>query len=132
MTLPTVGGSEGVYGTLLNNHINIEHNIDGTHNGAIAYPVDSVSTAVLTKYLTGTTDADATTNVAHGVTATNILHVSAIIFHSGVTYFVYDMQMSASLISAFTLAYDATNIILGNVGGNNQSRAYRIKIDYTV
>ncbi len=93
---------------------------------------DGAVQQVFTKYFTGTTDADSTTNVAHGVTAANILHVSAIIFHSGTNYFVYDMQMSVSLNDAFTLVYDATNIILGNVGTNNQSRAYKIKIEYTI
>ena len=32
MTLPTVGGSEGTWGTTLNAHINIEHATDGTHD----------------------------------------------------------------------------------------------------
>ena len=32
MTLPTVGGSENTWGTILNAHINIGHNTDGTHN----------------------------------------------------------------------------------------------------
>ncbi len=93
--------------------------------------VDGTPTAVYTKYFTGTTDADATTNVAHGVTAANILHVSAAIFHLSTAYFVYDFQFSASAPDAFTLSYNATNIVLGNVGTNNRSRAYRIKIDYT-
>ena len=32
MTLPTVGGSENTWGTVLNAHINVGHNTDGTHN----------------------------------------------------------------------------------------------------
>ncbi len=32
MTLPTVGGSENTWGTILNTHINVGHNTDGTHN----------------------------------------------------------------------------------------------------
>ena len=32
MTLPTVGGSEDAWGTLMNAHINIEHATDGTHD----------------------------------------------------------------------------------------------------
>ena len=93
---------------------------------------DGAVQQVFTKYFTGTTAAGSTTNVAHGVTAANILHCSAIIFHSGTSYFVYDMIGAVSTNDAFDLSYDATNIILGNVGSNNQSRAYRIKIEYTI
>ncbi len=32
MTLPTVGGSEDTWGTILNAHINVGHSTDGTHN----------------------------------------------------------------------------------------------------
>lgn len=31
MTLPTVGGGEGAWGTTLNAHINVGHDSDGTH-----------------------------------------------------------------------------------------------------
>ena len=31
MTLPTVGGSAGTHGTVLNAHINVGHDADGTH-----------------------------------------------------------------------------------------------------
>ncbi len=96
------------------------------------FPVDGVKTKVYTKYLTGTTDADATTNVAHGVTNTNILHVSVTVqLSGGATYLVYDMQAAAVAANSFYLYYDASDIILGGVGANCQSQAYRIKIEYT-
>lgn len=92
--------------------------------------INGSPTVVHTKYFTGTLDADSSTDVAHGVTAANILHVGGIAFN-GATYGVLDFTAAEVAASAFRLRYDATNVIFDNVGSNNQGQAYRIKIDYT-
>ncbi len=93
--------------------------------------VNGVSTQIYTKYLIGTLDADDSTSVAHGVTAANILAVDIIAYNDNTsTYFAEGMYESATANSAFVVAYDATNVIIGSVGTYIQGNAYRIKIDY--
>ncbi len=50
MTLPTVGGSEDTWGTILNAHINVGHNTAGSHNqtGLTAQVVNIQTGAVAT------------------------------------------------------------------------------------
>ncbi len=131
MTLPTVGGSEGVHGTLLNAHINVEHNSDGTHDGAIKFPVDGTSTVVLTKFFTGTLDNDATTEVAHGITGIDkILHVSGAVLNATSTYLVGGFRDGDIDAFTFELSYDGTNVSFTKVGTTVQGQKYRIKINY--
>lgn len=129
--LPTPGGSDGTYGTELNEYLRIEHNADGTHNGAIESPVNGSSTAILTKYFSGTLDADTSTSVAHGLADIDkILHVSGCVFATDNFYKVYDSQLGATAANAFQLQFDGTNVQFNAVGANLQGQKYRVKINY--
>jgi len=88
---------------------------------------DGAVQQVFTKYFTGTTDADGSTSVAHGVTRSNILHCSAI-----VNNWVYDNVMDRDGSDEWRLSIDATNVVLTTPSNNTQSAAYRIKIEYTI
>lgn len=110
-------------------YLAIEHNTDGTH--AIKWPINGTGTRIYTKYFTGTLDSDSETVVAHGVTAANILHASAIV-NDGTFYRFAEIYVANQAALAVDLKYDATNIILTGVGTSNQGNAYRIRIDYTV
>lgn len=93
--------------------------------------VQGVKTKVYTKYFTGTTDGDATTNVAHGANLDKIIHFSGFIWNSDSSkYDVYDFLYSSSGNNAFAIQFDATNLIFAVVGVNHQSQKYRIRIDY--
>ncbi len=92
--------------------------------------VNGSSVKVYTKYLTGTTGAGATTNVAHGITGIdNILSATCAIFGSS-QYVVVEIQLDANANSDYIVGWDATNIIIGEVGTTFRSSKYRIKIDY--
>ena len=95
--------------------------------------VNATATRVYTKYLTGTLDADDTTNVAHGCTVANILSVSVICYDdNGSLYRVSDHFMGdSSATVGFSVVYGATNITVGSVGTYLQGNAYRIMVDYT-
>ncbi len=90
------------------------------------------ATAVTTKYLTGTTDADSETSVAHGITGIdNILSVTAAIFSSSLSkYIAADVAVGPGANNIWTTLYDGTNVILTSVGTDLQSQKYRIRIDY--
>jgi len=114
-----------------NEHLgaDVMHDAEGGYNQC---DVDGTKTKVYTKYLTGTTDADSETAVAHGVTVSKILHVSVIIYDSGISkYSVAEYRSTSSTTQTFTIRYDATNIVLTSLGSTVQGQAYRIKIDYT-
>ena len=135
-TLPTVGGSLDTYGTELNEFLLVEHNTDGTHDmhdaegGYAQVDVDGTKTKVYTKYFTGTLDASGDKNVAHGVTATKILHVSVIAYDNDNSKYRVDAQYRPEDAAALlTVLYDATNIVIGG-GTTFASQVYRIKIDY--
>jgi hypothetical protein len=133
MTLPSDGDTS--WGTTLNAHINAEHNADGSHNIVdatgpyVTSDVNGTDTKVYTKYLTGTLDADANTNVAHGVTNGDpkILSVSAAAYQDSDGVVQVRSQTSAH---EFNLSWDDTNIRFTSVGANLQGNAYYIKIDY--
>lgn len=88
-------------------------------------------TQVFTKYLTGTTAAASSTSVAHNLTAANILSVSLIIY-DGSVYRVCGYRESADTQTGFRISYDATNLIISLTDTQMQSKAYRIKVDYTI
>ncbi len=114
-------------------YLAIEHETDGTHQEDTTYSlVDAVKTKVFTKYFTGTTDADAATEIAHGIADIDkILHVSASIFN-GSFYEVSDFRGQATSATLFMdILYDGTNVLLQH-GTTLQSQKYRIKIDYIV
>jgi hypothetical protein len=112
-------------------YLAVEHETDGTHQENITYAiVDSVKTKVLTKYFTGTTDADNKTEVPHGISnIDDILSVTGCIFNSGGSvYSVYSRGNSAALL--FELNFDGTNVSFNLVDATFQSQKYRIKVDY--
>ena len=119
-------------------YVAVEHNTNGTHNiydtegGYQTADVDGTATKVYTKYLTGTTDSDSATNVAHGLTYGNILSVFVVIESSDNIYGVSAYKVEASATAAFAISYNATNIIIADVGSARQGEAYRIKIEYTI
>lgn len=125
---PTPGGSDGTYGTELNEFLDVGHNSDGTllGTGGITHPVQGANTLVFTKYFTGNTDSDSETLVAHGVSSAtdNILSVTASVFDDNNNTF----RSPASGI--LDLRYDGTNVRLTSVHANLQGNAYRIKVDY--
>ena len=108
------------------------HDAEGGFNNA---DVDSTKTKVYTKYFTGNLDADSETNVAHGVTLANILHVSAACWddtgsHAN-NYVISDVwNASTSASQAFILSYDTDTINFTSVGTVLQGNPYRIRVDY--
>ena len=84
--------------------------------------------AIRMKKLTGTTDADTATSVAHGLIASKILSVD-IIATVGATGFQPNYQTIASP-NYFTFYITATNIELVDVQANIQNVAYTILITY--
>lgn len=102
--------------------------------------INGTKTKVYTKFLTGTLDADAGTDVAHGVAGglTNILSVNvACGSDSGggavALYVVGDhLGRANSATVGFEYWYDGTNVTITAVGTHLQGNAYRIRIDYTV
>lgn len=89
-------------------------------------------TKVYTKYITGTSDASTTTEVAHSISSalTKILHVSGAI-SIGTAFFVYEYDKDSALADrGFQFAWNATNIVFTAVEAAMQSQTYVIKIDY--
>lgn len=133
-TWPATGDTD--WNTKMLAYLAIEHDTDGTHSvhdaegGYASVDVDAVKTTVYTKYLTGNLDADGSTNVAHGLTVGNILHVSVICYEDNTS--TYTVATANAGTAWWSVNYDATNIIIGNVNVLCQGNAYRIKIDYTV
>jgi len=136
-TWPSDGDTD--WNTAMKAYLAVEHNTDGTHSmhdaegGYMQVDVNGVKTNVYTKYLTGNLDADASTSVAHGCTAANILAVSLIAYDDNIPgYYVNEIKMAEAANSTLSVYYDATNIVIAGVGAFFQGNAYRIKIEYTV
>ncbi len=130
-TKPTPGGSDGTYGTELNAFLDIEHNADGTH--AIKQSVDGTPTRVFTKYLTGTTDADSLTLVAHSITGIDKILSVTVAVYDGSIYAVGDYKLDNNVATTqFQYYWTASNVGIDSVGTDFQSQKYRIKIDYIV
>ena len=94
--------------------------------------VDATNTKVYTKYLTGTTDADTSTSVAHGVTTgySKILAVSAAV-GDGSSMTVCDyFNVTTSAANTHRVSWTATNVVLSAIGTAKQSQRYVIRIDY--
>lgn len=114
-------------------YLAIEHETDGTHQKDVTYSlVDSVKTKILTKYFTGTTDADSSTSVAHGIssTSTKLLSCNVMILSSGGNWQVSEYQLAASAAVAFDVVVTATNVVIADVGASLQSKSYVIKLEY--
>lgn len=127
----TVASSDSIvkYTTLDSGGV-LMHDAEGAFNNA---DVDSTKTKVYTKYLTGTLDSDSTTNVSHGVSSavTKILAVTVMAF-DGVnnSWSVAGFRETDVTATSFRSSFDATNVIIGEVGSNLQGEAYRVKVDY--
>jgi len=94
--------------------------------------IDGTPTAVTTIYLTGTLDADDSTDVAHGLSLANILSVDAMV-GDGTDFWLSDVNIdsdTATSANSFTLAVGSTNVTFRNVGANFQGQAYRIEINH--
>ena len=136
-TWPANGNTD--WNTKMLAYLAVEHNTDGTHSmhdatgGYAQVDVDGVKTNVYTKYFTGNLDADASTSVAHGCTAANILAVNVIAYDDVIVgYRVSEVRLAAAADSALGIYYDATNVVIAGVGADLQGNAYRIKVDFTV
>lgn len=93
--------------------------------------VQGVQKDVYTKYLNGTLTTTFT-NVAHGVTAANIVNVNAILFRSASSvYVVKEVERGATSSSEYKVVYDSTNITITH-GSDYNNQVYRIKIEYTI
>ncbi len=88
----------------------------------------STAPAIMMKKLTGTTDADTATSVAHGLTASKILSYSVLIA-VGATFLPPDFDAIANP-NYYTSYITANNIELSNVQANAQNSAYKILITY--
>ena len=108
----------------------VQHDSEGGFSNC---DVDGTKTKVYTKYFTGTTDADSSTDVAHGISnaLTKILHVSASVFNSGSNKFIHsDYRNGASINDTLSIDHDANSLRLTGLGTNFQSQVYRFKVDY--
>ena len=108
----------------------VQHDAEGGYSNC---DVNGTKTKVYTKYFTGTLDADASTNVGHGVASglTKILSVTVAAFADNVnTNVVSDFTIGAFATTSLSYTYDGTNVIIGSVGTNIQGNAYYIRVDY--
>jgi len=96
--------------------------------------INGTKTMVYTKYLTGTLDADAQTDVAHSIDDVDkIWRTTVKVWNSVATFYgVYDNRASNLGADQFYLAVSATNVIIGAVGADYQSQKYRIGIEYSI
>ena len=100
-------------------------------DGYAFFDVDGVKTKVYTKYLTGTTDSDTATVVAHGIASggTKILSVTLAIKDSGANVRFIEMFLAAGN-PGVAGNWSDSDINITNVGAVFQGQAYYIKIDY--
>ena len=134
---PTVGGDAGSWGTKLNIHLDsLKAYVDSeilTNIDTLTL-VNTTNVRVFRKYLTGTTAANASTSVAHGITSalTKILGVSGAIQNASQSkFYVCEMNRSSSGGNTyFYLTFDATNVNFEAVGSDLQGAPYVICVDY--
>lgn len=128
-TADTIGSTESIKAYVdLDSTGSLMHDAEG---GFSNLDVNGTKTKVYTKYLTGTLSAGSTVNVAHGVTAANILSVTAIV-NDGTSYRVSEIFRANITNLEVAIKYDATNINFEVIGSELQENAYRIKIEYTI
>lgn len=119
------------WNTKMKAFIDVGHNSDGTLNHV--FTINGTATTILTKYLTGTLDADSNTAVAHGIAngLTKILSVSAHAYDDVLAkQVVMGNREVASASGSVRMTWDDTNINFVVVGADIQGNAYKIKIDY--
>ncbi len=101
--------------------------------GAKLKSISGVLEVIYETNFTGTSDADAQTQIAHSVTASKIRHVSSTIYDgTGTFYWVYDVNTGAGATTAYQLIFDATYILITGVGARLQGQAYTVKMDYYI
>ena len=93
-------------------------------------PINGTKTKIYIKFLTGTTDADNKTEVAHGITGIDNIYSVVVSVFNGALYSVSEFRATANANLAFFVEYSTTNIVIDNVGINLQGNNYRIKIEY--
>ncbi len=124
---PATGNTD--WNTKMLAYLAIAHSTDGFDK----YPINDTPTKVLVKILTGTTDNDASTSVAHGIADVDkIWSVTSMIWDSDGAYNVYDNQSAAVAGNGYKLTFDATNIVLGLVEADLRVQNYRIMIWYSL
>lgn len=96
--------------------------------------IDGTLEAVYKAHFKGVSDADSTTNVAHGQSDSNkIVSCWGAMKISGTKYKVYDSNSNESAGgNDYELAYDDTNIIFDAVGSSHQSAQYRATVEYYI
>lgn len=93
--------------------------------------INGVKTKVYTKYLTGTLDADAETQIIHGVSDYNkILSINASVFNGSDKFYDKDILYNAVSALKFFLYHSSTKIIFAYVGSTFQGKIYRIALTY--
>ena len=88
----------------------------------------SEAPSIKMKKLTGTTDADSETSVAHGLTLSKILSVNIIVV--GSTISVAPNYLSSADTNYYAYQMDATNIVMTSVQAGVRSGNYTILITY--
>ncbi|MFX0135319.1 MAG: hypothetical protein ACFFDN_16865 [Candidatus Hodarchaeota archaeon] len=85
-------------------------------------------------FLSGTTDNDSQTNIAHGIGDRDKITRATGQIQNGATnrYDVYENREASSAINAFIFTYTTTNIVFLDVGTNHQGENYRVKLDYYI
>lgn len=128
-TLYVSGNSIFENGTITINAQIVEY--DATSGNIKWELVSGVKTKVYTKYLTGTTDADSLTLIAHGVPdIAKVLTAYVAVRLSGGNYAVTDYNGGLSTDNFFQFSYDGTNLSIDSVGVNFQGQSYVAKIEY--
>ncbi|KKL55223.1 hypothetical protein LCGC14_2257540 [marine sediment metagenome] len=121
--------------------IGAQHDFDGsTQSGEHVYNITvaggaTTSTKVFTKYITGSLDADDSTDVTHGISGIdNILSVTVCVFEDQDSlYRVSDFRGAAEDANrSFQVSFSATVVRIGGVGTKVQGNKFRIRIDYVV
>jgi len=128
---PTIGGSDGTWGTEKETWDLAGHNADGTNK--LQYDVNGTPTTVFTKFLTGTLDSDSSTNVAHGVSngISKIISMSILITRSsGAAVRTVEWYQTLVAAEGCAVQFDNTNIVFGSVGTSLQGEDYRVRIDH--
>ena len=87
-----------------------------------------LTTPIKMKKLTGTTDADSETTIAHGLTLSKILSVNIIVV--GSTISVAPNYLTSGDTNYYTYHINATNVVITSVQAGVQSGAYTILITY--